>query len=58
MFDFGLPIRAPVIEMLKHEKLQNATLICFQNYKHLYLIHTLSDKVFKGTVVNRALTSF
>ena len=40
MFDFGLPIRAPVIEMLKHEKLQNAKLICFQNYKHLYLIHT------------------
>ena len=25
--------------------------------KHGYLIHTLSDKVFKGTVVNRALPS-
>ena len=25
--------------------------------KHRYLIHTLSDKAFKGTVVNRTLRS-
>ena len=32
-------------------------IICFPNYKHWYLIHTLSDKAFKGTVVNWALPS-
>ena len=32
-------------------------IISFWNYKHGYLIHTWSDKDFKGSVVNRALPS-
>ena len=32
--------------------------ISFQNYKHLYLMHSLSAKAFKGTVVNRELPFF
>ena len=28
-----------------------------ENYKHWFLIHTWSDKTFKGTIVNRALSS-
>ena len=30
---------------------------CFQNYKHLSLIHTLSNKAFNGTVLKLALPS-
>ena len=30
---------------------------CFQSYNHKYSMHTLLDKAFKGTVVNRALPS-
>ena len=29
----------------------------FRNYKYLYLFDTLSDKAFKGTVVNWPLSS-
>ena len=32
-------------------------IISFQNYKQWYLIHSPSDKGFKGTIVNRALPS-
>ena len=33
-------------------------IIIFYNYKHWYIIHTWSDKAFKCTVVNRAITNW
>ena len=51
-----IPIYFPAVEMRIVEKPQ-LKVNSFQNCKHWYLVHTWSDKAFKGTVGNRALLS-
>ena len=46
----------PTVEMRTVEKPQ-LKINSFQNYKHTYFIHNWSDKAFKGTIVNGALSS-
>ena len=46
----------PTVEMRTVEKPQ-LKINSFQIYKHTYFIHNWSDKAFRGTIVNGALSS-
>ena len=52
----------PIFSCTKNEQLlfkkPQLKIISFQNYKHWYLIHTWSEKAFKGTVVSPGIAIF